>query len=129
MHMSASVPLFNRAVLQSGTTATVPPAALGDKEAEYKSLLKFLGINHDDKDRLEKLRAVPAEKLVEANNGVGVPIHRPFADQEYKGAFFSRGVPDWWTENKLLNDCDWVDEVIIGEDFFEVCVFLSSFAY
>lgn len=126
MHMCSDIPYFNRVVLQSGMTATVPRATLRDKEVEYKALLKFVGIDQEDKDRLEKLRAVPSERLFEASDALGLAVHRSLADQEYEGAFFSRGCPDWWTENSLLNGCDWVDEVIIGDAFFEVGVFSVS---
>ncbi|RFU34812.1 hypothetical protein B7463_g1562, partial [Scytalidium lignicola] len=119
MHMCSDVPLFNRAILQSGTTATVPPVTAKEKEAEYKALLTFLGISYDDKERLKKLRSVSSQRLVDAINGVGLPVHRPVYDDQYEKAFFNKGTPDWWTEDEILERCSWVEEIIIGDTFFE----------
>jgi carboxylesterase type B len=58
-HMCSDVPLFNRAVLMSGTPTTGPPLELKYKEAEYRALLRYRGIDEDDPERLSKLREVP----------------------------------------------------------------------
>ncbi|KAH8813305.1 Alpha/Beta hydrolase protein [Xylogone sp. PMI_703] len=123
MHMSSDLPLFNRAILQSGTTATVCGGNAKEKEAEYKALLKYLQIDYNDKHRLEKLRSVPSQRLVDAINDVGIPVHRPIFDSQYEKSFFSRGEPDWWIGDQIIETCDWVEEVIIGDTFFEGWIF------
>ena len=65
-HICSDVPLFNRAILMSGLPATVPPLDLKYKEAEYCSLLKYCAIDQNNPARLEKLRKIPVEKLVDA---------------------------------------------------------------
>lgn len=114
--MSNSVPLFNRAILMSGTAATGPPVELKYKEAEYLALLRYCGIDEKDPERLGKLRDVPVGKLVEAIDGVGIPLFKSLRSKD----FFTRGFPSWYTEDELIRDCDWVDEIVIGDGFFEV---------
>jgi carboxylesterase type B len=79
--MCSDVPLFKRAILRSGLPATVPPLELKYKEAEYRSLLKYCGINETDPERLEKLRRVPVEKLVDAIQGVAIFLHHSYRDE------------------------------------------------
>ena len=117
LHMCSDVPLFNRAVLMSGVPSTLPPLSLEYKEAEYRALLRFCGIDKNIPDRLAKLREVPVEKIVEASTGVGVLLHRGFRDVN----FWPNGFPTYWSEDELIAGCPWVDEVVIGDCFYEVC--------
>ena len=114
-HICSDVPLFNRAILMSGLPATVPPLDLKYKEAEYRSLLKYCGIDQNDPARLEKLRRVPVEKVVDAIQGVGVFLHHSYRDEK----FWPKGFPTYFTEDELIGGCEWVNEVIIGDAFFE----------
>jgi carboxylesterase type B len=122
-HMSSDIPLFQRAILMSGLPATVPPLELKYKETEYRSLLKYCVIDETDPERLEKLRKVSVEKLVDAIQGVGIFLHHSYRDEE----LWPRGFPTYFTEDDLIGGCEWVDEVIIGDTFFEVslCPFLK----
>jgi carboxylesterase type B len=115
-HMCSDVPLFNRAILMSGLPSTLSPINLRHKEAEYRALLGFCGINEEDPDRLQKLKDVPAEKLVQSIMAVGMPMFHIYQDE----SFFSRGFPTYFTENELLAGCEWVDEIVIGDCFYEV---------
>ena len=99
----------------SGLPATVPPLDLKYKEAEYRSLLKYCGIDQNDPARLEKLRRVPVEKVVDAIQGVGVFLHHSYRDEK----FWPREFPTYFTEDELIGGCEWVNEVIIGDAFFE----------
>jgi len=87
--MSTSIPLFNRAILQSGTTATGPPIDLKYKEAEYLALLQYCGISVDDPERLSKLRQIPVDQLVESINALSIPLFHMLKDE----SFFTRGFP------------------------------------
>lgn len=101
----------------SGTTATGPPVDLKYKEAEYRALLGYLGIDEKDgSERLRMLREVSAEKLVEAISGVGIPLFNSLRD----GNFFPRGFPTWWTQDEIMGSCEWIDDVMIGDGFLEV---------
>jgi len=71
-----------------------PPVALKHKEAEYLALLKFSGIAENASDRLQQLRTVPWEKLVEAVTALGISLFHSLAD----ASFFDRGVPSYWSE-------------------------------
>jgi hypothetical protein len=114
--MCSSVPLFNRAILMSGTVATGPPVELKYKEAEYLALLKYCGIDENDRDRLRKLGHMPVDKLIEAVNGVGIPLFNSLRDE----GFFSRGFPTYFTQDELIGGCEWVDEIVIVDGFSEV---------
>lgn len=113
--MCSDVPLFNRAILMSGLPATVPTLDLKYKEAEYFSLLKYCAIEQNDPARLEKLRKIPVEKLVDAIQGVGVFLHHSYRDEK----FWPKGFPTYFTEDELIGGCEWVNEVVIGDAFFE----------
>jgi carboxylesterase type B len=116
LHLTTSVPLFNRAILQSGTIATVPPVDLKHKEAEYRALLKYCGIAENDPERLRKLREVPCKKLVEAIDPLGMSLFLSLWDEN----FFTRGLPDGWAEGELIAKCGWVDSVVLGDAYMEV---------
>jgi carboxylesterase type B len=114
--MCSSIPLFKRVILQSGTASSAKPVSSQQREEEYLRLLDFCGIERGDKQRLEKLRNVPVEKLVEGMRGVGVFSTPPVAEE----GFFDRGVPDWFTEAESIGRCEWVEEMVIGENLYEV---------
>jgi hypothetical protein len=106
----------------SGTPATGPPVDLKYKEAEYRALLEYLEIEGKDGiERLGKLRLVSAEKLVEAINGVGIPLFNSLRDD----SFYTRGWPTWWTQDEIIGDCEWVDEVVVGDAFLRLASFPS----
>jgi hypothetical protein len=90
--------------------------SLEQREEEYLRLLDFCGIEREDETRLEKLRRVPVEKLVEGVQGIGVFSTPPVAEE----GFFDRGVPDWFTEGELIGGCEWVEEIVVGENLYEV---------
>ena len=104
----------------SGTAATGPPVDLKYKEAEYQALLEFCGIvGKDGSERSRKLREVSAENLVEAIDGVGIPLFNSLRDE----SFYSRGWPNWWTQDEIIGNCEWVDEVMIGDGFLRYVYF------
>lgn len=115
MHMCSDIPLFNRAILMSGVPSSVPPIDLKYKELEYLALLKRCGIGENEPDRLNKLRDVPVNKLVEAITEVGIPCFNGLKDEK----LFPKGIPTYWSENELVAQCEWVEEVIIGDTFWE----------
>jgi hypothetical protein len=117
VHMCSDVPLLNSAILMSGVPITVPPINLKYKELEYVGLQKYCGISKDDPERLVKLREVPVEKWIEAVNGVGIPMFNILRDE----SFFPKGFPTYWSEDEIIGNCEWVDEVVLGDAYLEVC--------
>ena len=87
-------------------------------------MLKYCEIDEDDPGRLQKLREVPVKKLVDAIQGVGIFLHHSYQDEN----FWPRGFPTHFTEDELIGGCDWVDEIVIGDAFYEVCAFQFSLA-
>lgn len=51
-----------------------------------------------------------------------MPIFRCWKDP----GLFQRGFPNVWTEGSLVAGCEWVDEVVIGDSFFEGWLFADS---
>lgn len=114
-HLSSNVPLFNRVVLQSGTASTISPTPCSNKEEEYQALLVFCGIEKDDPQRLEKLREVPATKIVEAAKALSKAAFSPLAHE----SFFSIA-PNYLNHDRIVADCPWVEAVMAGDAIYEV---------
>lgn len=55
------------------------------------------------------------EKVVDAIQGVGVFLHRSYRDEK----LWPKGFPTYFTEDELIGGCEWLNEVIIGDAFFE----------
>ncbi|KAB5546911.1 Alpha/Beta hydrolase protein [Coniochaeta sp. 2T2.1] len=116
LHMCSTVPLFRRAVLQSGTPAgNPPPSDLAVKEKQYMRLLEYCGIETTDPRRLNKLRSVAIETLVAA-----------IADLKIMGGFGPWAepdlfpvAPDYRTQADLISRCPWVEAIVIGDGVFE----------
>ncbi|KAF5564206.1 carboxylesterase type B [Fusarium phyllophilum] len=120
-HLSSNVALFDRAILQSGTASAISPKPLANKEEEYQALLKFCGISVDDPQRLEKLRAVPTAKIVEAASSINKAAFSPLADKS-----FFPVIPNYLNHAKIISDCPWVDAIITGDAVFEGYLFAHN---
>ncbi|KAF5709237.1 hypothetical protein FGLOB1_6012 [Fusarium globosum] len=120
-HLSSNVPLFDRAILQSGTASAISPKPLADKEEEYQALLDFCGISVDDPQRLEKLRAVPTDKIVEAASSINKAAFSPLADKS-----FFPVIPNYLNHAKIISDCYWVEAIITGDAVFEGYLFAHN---
>jgi hypothetical protein len=59
------------------------------------------------------------EKVIAAARGLGIPVHHGYRDEKV----WPRGFPTYFTENELIGGFEWVDEIIIGDGFFEVCLY------
>ena len=118
MHIcSATLPLFNRVVLQSGTPATASPETnLAVKEEQYRQLLVYCGIDQHATDRLERLREIPVRTLVGAIKDLGIALFTPFAE---RGLFPI--APNYFTQVELFEKCTWITDAIIGDCLYEVC--------
>ncbi|KAI1616874.1 Alpha/Beta hydrolase protein [Exophiala viscosa] len=111
-------PLFKRAILLSGVV--MGHMSLQEKEAEYQGLLKQFKITGATaSERLEKLRQIPAEALVQypgahillvAEDAPGVKIPQPL---------FARGPVTYTSQMSLIQSCEWLEDIILGDDFLE----------
>jgi len=124
--MCSTVPnLFNRAILQSGTAASLSPLSVETYDKGYRKLLPLLGISLDLplEKRLEKLRSVEVTKFIDSYD------HLNNAYPAFPGSqgWFWREPVDGQTGGKVLAACDWVDEVIIGDCLVEVSLITSNF--
>jgi carboxylesterase type B len=115
-HIYADVPLFKRAILQSGTIGALDTFSKEQHEQRYRQLLQGLGINEDTgAARLKALRAAPIEKLVDwIKTFQGTTFH-PYDGPE---AEFYLERPTWTNQADLFAR-SWVEDIIIGDTFYE----------
>lgn len=95
-------------------SAGLPPKTLEQKEEEYLELLRYLGIDEKDPARLEALRKTPVEKIVELATTKGM------INQVVDENFWSV-TPTGLNQGELIGNCPWVEKIIIGDSFLEVC--------
>ena len=120
--MSSTVPgLFHRAILQSGTASTLNPIDLAIYDKVYRKLLGILGIPLEDsrEQRLEKLRSVPVQELMDSYKVVGVS-YPTFCAVD---GWFWREPINAQNCGEVIAKCEWVNEVMLGDCLQEV-VFL-----
>jgi para-nitrobenzyl esterase len=108
--------LFEKAILQSGFCVDNTSPTLSEVEAQGKNLARQLGVSGDDTQSLDKLRAIPAEQM----------LQQAAADQQID---FNPNVDKW-----VLPDQPWriFSEgkqaripVIVGSNADEVSIFAS----
>ncbi|KAF5716823.1 hypothetical protein FMUND_6119 [Fusarium mundagurra] len=92
-----------------------------DKGEEYQALLKFCGISVDDPQRLEKLRAVPTAKIIEAASSINKAAFSPLAD---KSSFPI--IPNYLNHANIISDCSWINAIVRGDAVFEGYLFAHN---
>ncbi|EXJ58668.1 hypothetical protein A1O7_06096 [Cladophialophora yegresii CBS 114405] len=114
--------LFDRVILQSGVI--FGQSTFDQKNAEYQSLLKYFGIEgRSASERLEKLRQVPAELLAKYPGQHTLPFVDDVPGMSAKEPLFPRGSPSFSEQISLISSCPWLEDIIIGDDFWEGYVF------
>ncbi|KAH0359447.1 alpha/beta-hydrolase, partial [Aureobasidium melanogenum] len=64
--------LFGRAIMESGALGTLGPISMASAQARFDKLTKALGLTgSDDSEMLDRLRAVPASKIVDTGISLG----------------------------------------------------------
>ncbi|KAF9418947.1 hypothetical protein BGZ76_004316, partial [Entomortierella beljakovae] len=84
--------LFDHAILQSGTVSTLPARHLSEGQVFFDGLLEKLNIplDLDSKEKMKRLRAIPADELTVAASTVSKPVYAPFYDD---GNIFPSKIP------------------------------------
>ncbi|KAH7089867.1 Alpha/Beta hydrolase protein [Paraphoma chrysanthemicola] len=117
-HVPSSGPLFQRAVLMSGVLGPMmSPQPKADAEKNFDLFCKSVGIEETGVAALEKLRNLPVEKIVQASEAFMHPgmIWVPVQD----ASFFRDTEITWDNVPKLLGQCEWVKDIVIGTTGFE----------
>ncbi|KAL2861225.1 Alpha/Beta hydrolase protein [Aspergillus lucknowensis] len=120
IHGCTDVPLFRRVIIGSGTPSNVGTSAtLDDFDTYYHRLLSYLSITEPTRrGRLHALRATPISRIIDFIRDHSVQAMKPFFGPE--AAFFP---PQqqllWTTEGDILANCPWLEDIMIGDDFFE----------
>ena len=111
--------LFNRAILQSGMV--MGHSLFEMKEAEYQGLLKHFKIEGATAtERLDKLRQVPADKLVKYPGHHMLPFVGDLPQNiNIRAPLFPRGAPTSYSQTHLIPTCTWLEDIVLGDDFWE----------
>ena len=114
--------LFQRAILQSGTPNALVPLSIEMHETRYKRMFELLALPYDGtsaEERIQSLLTVPVDDIVKAlsskERSPGLATFHPLQDP----SFFPVPVSDD-TQGDIMSKCSWVDEIIIGDTFYEV---------
>lgn len=114
--------LFDRAILQSGLPIGNIP--LETKDQEYRELLNHFNIKGATAtERLDALRQVSIDELIKCPGSHLSPYIGPVAGVAVEDSLFSRGPPTVTNHAHLIASCEWLGDLIIGDDFWEGHVF------
>ncbi|KIW18746.1 hypothetical protein PV08_03035 [Exophiala spinifera] len=110
--------LFNRAIIQSGTVLGHAPFEL--KELEYQGLLKTFNVTGSTpQERLEQIRQIPADQLIKYPGAHIFPFVDDIPDLHVRQPLFARGPVTYTSQTALIQSCEWLEELVIGDDFWE----------
>ncbi|KAF3210259.1 hypothetical protein TWF191_011219 [Orbilia oligospora] len=133
LHLLADEPLFSRCAMQSGNIATFGRTLKWDEvNGVYQKLLKSVGgdAGGSKEQRLEGLRNIPQERLWEEFIAIGGAIMETYYGSE--GTFFKKlegVVPVYSNHVELTAKREWVDGVIVGDDFWEGYIFRNGLTH
>ncbi|KAL5601617.1 hypothetical protein FOBRF1_009150 [Fusarium oxysporum] len=79
---SDDLPLFQKAILKSPPMLTILPSPLAEADANWDKLCRHWSVNADSssEDKVEALRRVPVEKMLQSLQVAQVPLLPPIAD-------------------------------------------------
>jgi carboxylesterase type B len=113
LHMLSGKPLFDRAILMSGTAPIMGPTPLKSLESGWTKLCKNSNLlDHSSEIRLEKLRSLTSEELVENYGASTTSV--PLGDGKL--------LPESWTLGESHPDSRCKD-IIIGDTGLEGIIF------
>lgn len=117
--------LFDGAILQSGMP--IASLSLETKDVEYYDMLKHFKIEGaTPAERLDALRKVGIDELTQYPGSHLSPYVGPIPDVPAQDSLFSRGPITASNFAHLISSCEWLGDLIIGDDFWEGHVFGAS---
>lgn len=123
LHIYADVPLFHRAIIQSGSPSVVNSWNLDEHDKQYHQLLEYLGIKGETRgDRLKGLRELPVSRLIDFISNNNMIMMKPFLGPESQ---LYPGKPSWATQGDILANCEWIQDIMIGDDLNEGAGFVD----
>ncbi|KAK6379544.1 hypothetical protein LTS17_006462 [Exophiala oligosperma] len=110
--------LFNRAIIQSGNVLGHLP--FEQKELEYQGLLKTFNITGSTaQGRLEQIRQIPADDLIKYPGAHIFPLVDGIPGVDVPKPLFARGPVTYTRQTALIQSCEWLEELVVGDDFWE----------
>jgi carboxylesterase type B len=122
-HPSADGPLFSRVIIMSGVMGPMmTPMSEDAAEKTFDKICADLGIHEQGESALEQLRTLDLKTLVTASESYTAKgnMWSPVAD----ASFFCKKVT-WDTVFEQLANCEWVDDMIVGNTGFEGLAYAS----
>ncbi|KAF7558986.1 hypothetical protein G7046_g5167 [Stylonectria norvegica] len=114
--------LFDRAILQSGLVFGDIPFAT--KEVEYQALLEQFNIEGTTAaERLAALRQVDVDTLAQYPGSHMTPYVGSIPGIKTEDSLFARGAPSALGQMKLVATCEWLGDLVLGDDFWEGIIF------
>jgi carboxylesterase type B len=116
-HPPPSGPLFNRAVIMSGVLgpSTMPISEQRASEV-FEKFCETLKIEAGGEDVLAKLRGLDVNTLVATSETY--TFQGSFWRPQFDASFFHTNFT-WDQVSELLGQCEWVDEIVVGNTGFE----------
>lgn len=117
MQLQSTEPLFKRAISMSGTPIMRRPLPVEVAETGFETFMEILGLeNATIEDRLEKLRTITPDELVEKTpmtlplvpflDGDVIPDTFTFAKLDSEETDITKIAPGWdWCEELMIGDC------------------------
>jgi len=116
-HPPPSGPLFSRAIIMSGILGPSTTPISEEKASEmFGKICETLNIKESGEAAIEKLRALDVDALVKASDTFTVQgiMWRPQCDMSFFRSDFT-----WDRVPELLGQCEWIDELVVGNTGFE----------
>ncbi|RVD89799.1 uncharacterized protein DFL_000791 [Arthrobotrys flagrans] len=133
LHLLADEPLFSRCAMQSGNIATFGRTLKWEEvNGIYDKLLTSVGgeTGGSKEERLEVLRNIPQERLWKEFISIGGAVMEAYYGNE--GTFFKKlegVVPVHSNHVELTAKREWIDGVIVGDDFWEGYIFKDGLVH
>lgn len=116
--VSASPPVFHRAVCMSGLSVSIPPWTMEQHEELFVAVCRHFNIDPSAPDVMDSLRAIPQQVLADATpaiQGVGSGTGNPCLD----GWFYADGVDP----REIHSPPEWLRSYMIGDVYHEGIIF------
>jgi len=119
MHSCSDVPLFNKAVFQSGSASALGALPLEAHDEAYRQLLAHFGFatGLSRQEALAAIRKIPIDEIIEYNRSHNIRLMSAFLGPEAE--FFLPERPSWANQGQVLANNSWLGDIMIGTDFFE----------
>jgi carboxylesterase type B len=117
-HQPSSGPLFSQVIIMSGVMGPMMTPIAEDKAAQaFGKVCESLAIEDGGEVALEKLQALDIQKLISASDAWYGKLGNSWSPVQDPSFF--RAKITWDNVHELLANCEWVEDMIVGNTGFE----------